>query len=61
VIEVGQGRLARLTGIPQDFREHGRLLTDLLVLASQADLTRIATFVLGNDAAGDSGRRPARR
>lgn len=56
VIEVGQSRLARPTGIPQDFREHARLLTDLLVLALQADLTRIATFVLGNDGSNRSYR-----
>jgi hypothetical protein len=56
VVEVGQSRLARPTGIPQDFREHARLLTDLLVLALQADLTRIATFVLGNDGSNRSYR-----
>src|SRR4029077_6931343 len=56
VVEVGQARLARPTGIPQDFREHARLLSDLLVLAFQADLTRVATFVLGNDGSNRSYR-----
>jgi hypothetical protein len=56
VAQVGQARLARPTGIPQDFREHARLLTDLLVLAFQADLTRIATFVLANDGSNRSYR-----
>src|SRR5208282_2873457 len=48
-IEVGQGSMARPTGVPQDFREHARLLAELIVLAFRADLTRVATFVLGND------------
>jgi hypothetical protein len=49
VAEVGQARYPRPAGIPADFREHARLLGDLLALAFQADLTRIATFVFGND------------
>jgi hypothetical protein len=52
----GQTNLPRPTGIPQDFSEHARLLTDLLVLAFQADLTRVATFVLGNDGSNRSYR-----
>jgi hypothetical protein len=48
-VEVGQGSMARPTGIPQDFREYARLLADLIVLAFRADLTRVATFVLGSD------------
>jgi hypothetical protein len=38
----------RPDGIPQDHAEHLRLMTDLLVLAFQADLTRVATFMFGN-------------
>ncbi len=48
-VEVGQGSMVRPTGIPQDFRAHARLLADLIVLAFRADLTRVVTFVLGND------------
>jgi hypothetical protein len=48
-VEVGQASVVRPTGIPQDFREHARLLADLMVLAFRADLTRVATFVLAND------------
>jgi hypothetical protein len=33
-------------GIPQTFAEHARLLFDLQVLAFQADLTRVGTFML---------------
>ena len=36
-------------GIPQDFGEHIRLMLDMIVLAYQADLTRISTFMLGNE------------
>jgi hypothetical protein len=37
------------TGIPQNLQEHIRILCDLLVLAFQADVTRISTFVLANE------------
>jgi hypothetical protein len=54
--EVGQAKMARPTGVPQDYQEHARLLSDLLVLAFQADLTRVATFVLANDGSNRSYR-----
>ncbi len=41
--------MPRPTGLPRDYREHLRLLGDLTVLAFQADLTRIATFVFANE------------
>ena len=53
-IEVGQARLARPAGIPADYREHLRLMADLLVLAFHADLTRVATFVFANDGSNRS-------
>jgi hypothetical protein len=56
VAAVGPSRLARPAGVPQDYREHTRLLGDLLALAFQADLTRVATFVLGNDGSNRSYR-----
>ncbi|MBA4064200.1 MAG: hypothetical protein C0501_10890 [Isosphaera sp.] len=37
------------TGVPKDVQEHIRLMGDLLVLAFQTDLTRVATFPLAND------------
>ncbi|MBI2808550.1 MAG: DUF1552 domain-containing protein [Planctomycetes bacterium] len=37
------------TGIPRDYQEHLRLLADLLVLAFQADITRVSTFVFANE------------
>jgi hypothetical protein len=39
----------RPPGIPQEYADHMRLMNDLLVLALQGDLTRIATFVYAND------------
>jgi hypothetical protein len=39
----------RPAGIPVDYKEHVRLMFDMLVLAFQADLTRIFTFVMAHD------------
>jgi Protein of unknown function (DUF1552) len=41
--------MAKPTGTPEDYAAHARLLGDLVALAFRADLTRIVTFVLGND------------
>src|SRR5438876_1880248 len=40
--------------VPQDYQEHLRLMCDLIVLAFQADLTRVATFVFANDGSNRS-------
>ncbi|HMB73887.1 MAG TPA: DUF1552 domain-containing protein [Gammaproteobacteria bacterium] len=37
-------------GIPETFEEHMRLMFDLLVVAYQADLTRVFTFMTGREA-----------
>jgi hypothetical protein len=36
-------------GIPPTFEEHARLMFDLLMLAFQTDMTRVATFMLGRE------------
>ena len=36
-------------GVPGEYEEHIRLMCDLIVLAFQADVTRVATFVLANE------------
>ncbi|MBL8994593.1 MAG: DUF1552 domain-containing protein, partial [Spirochaetia bacterium] len=36
-------------GIPNDFGEHLRLLGDMMCLAFQSDLTRVATFMFANE------------
>jgi Protein of unknown function (DUF1552) len=51
---VGQANYPRPLGIPADYQEHLRLMGDLLVLAFQSDLTRIATFVFANDGSNRS-------
>jgi len=33
-------------GIPQDFAEHFKLMTDMMTVAFQADLTRVVTFLV---------------
>ena len=37
-------------GIPTDYAEHAEIMTDLLVLAYQTDLTRVSTFMLAREA-----------
>lgn len=41
--------IAAPTGIPKDAQEHMRIMGDMMVLALQADLTRVVTFPLAND------------
>ena len=41
--------LARPSGVPATFQEHARLMFDLQVLAFQADLTRMITFMVGRE------------
>lgn len=37
------------TGVPKDYAEHLKLMADLMVLAFQADVTRVCTYVLANE------------
>jgi Protein of unknown function (DUF1552) len=46
--------LAKPDGIPANFAEHSRLIFDLLAVALQTDITRVATFML----AREGGVRP---
>lgn len=39
----------RPKGVPAEYGEHIRLMGDMMVLAFQADLTRVATFMFAND------------
>jgi hypothetical protein len=41
--------IERPTGIPGNYGEHIRLMGDMMILAFQADLTRIGTFMYAND------------
>jgi hypothetical protein len=55
-LDVGVAKYPRPLGIPADYQEHLRLMGELLVLAFQSDLTRIATFVFANDGSNRSYR-----
>ncbi len=55
-VALGRGHLVRPAGVPESFEKHARLLADLVALAFQADLTRVVTFVLGNDGSNRSYR-----
>lgn len=44
-------------GIPKDYGEHVRLMTDMMVLAFQADLTRVATCMFGRAGSNRSYRQ----
>src|SRR5262245_15696666 len=53
---VNASGLPRPTGTPRDYAQHIRLMTDLLVLSFQTDLTRVATFVYANEGSNRSYR-----
>jgi hypothetical protein len=42
-------QMAAPAGIPDSFDEHVRLMVDLQVLALQADITRVASFMIGRE------------
>ncbi len=39
-------------GLPEDYRDHARLMLDIIALAFQTDKTRIATLILARDLSG---------
>ncbi len=39
-------------GLPEDLREHSRLMTDIMAMALQTDKTRIASLLLARDLSG---------
>jgi hypothetical protein len=46
---VPKPSMAEPAGVPKEVKDHIRLMSDLLVLAFQTDLTRVVTFPLAND------------
>jgi hypothetical protein len=46
----------RPAGIPDTFEEHSRLMSDLLVVAWQADLTRVITYMMARESSNRSYR-----
>ena len=55
-VAIRDQKLVKPMGVPADFKEHARQLVDLLVLSFRTDLTRISTFVIGNDGSNRSYR-----
>ncbi len=51
---AGAGGMAVPTGVPAEYADHVRLMGDMMVLAFQADLTRVCTFMFANEGSGHS-------
>jgi hypothetical protein len=49
--------IERPGGVPADFEEHAKLMMDLQVIAFQADLTRVITFMLAREGSNRSYRQ----
>ena len=45
-------KIEKPIGIPEKFSDHAKLMLDLNVLAFQADMTRVSTFVFGHEMTG---------
>jgi Protein of unknown function (DUF1552) len=41
--------MERPSGVPEEFEDHARLITDLMVLAFQADMTRVVSFMMARE------------
>lgn len=52
--EVALPSMTRPSGIPESYSAYSRMMIDLQVLAMQADLTRVGTFMFGREAGGRS-------
>lgn len=48
-LNVNASGLARPAGIPESFADHVKMMVDLQVLAMQADLTRVCSFMIGRE------------
>ncbi|HEX8295416.1 MAG TPA: DUF1552 domain-containing protein [Chthoniobacteraceae bacterium] len=53
-VNLPAGATAPPAGMPGSYAEHLRLMCDMLVLAFQADITRVCTFVFSNEASNRS-------
>jgi hypothetical protein len=49
--------IERPAGVPADFEEHAKLMMDLQVIAFQADLTRVITFMIAREGSNRSYRQ----
>jgi hypothetical protein len=48
--------MERPTSIPDDFEDHAKLMSDLMVIAYQTDMTRVITFMLAREGSNRSYR-----
>ncbi len=48
--------IERPAGVPAEFEDHAKLMMDLQVIAFQADLTRVITFMMGREGSDRSYR-----
>src|SRR5260221_277797 len=48
--------MERPAGIPEEFEDHAKLMSDLLVIAFQTDMTRVVTFMLAREGSNRSYR-----
>jgi Protein of unknown function (DUF1552) len=48
--------MERPTSIPDEFEEHAKLMSDLMVIAYQTDMTRVVTFMLAREGSNRSYR-----
>jgi len=48
--------LERPSGIPDEFEEHAKLMSDLMVIAYQTDMTRVITFMMAREGSNRSYR-----
>ncbi len=48
------GRAAPDSGVPRNYREHIRILFDMMILAFKSDSTRVASFLIGHDGSNRS-------
>lgn len=48
--------IARPAGVPAEYDDHAKLMMDLQVIAFQADLTRVVTFMMGREGSDRSYR-----
>jgi hypothetical protein len=55
--DPAEAGLARPTAMPADYSDHVRLMGDMMVMAFQADLTRVSTFMFANEGSNRSYRQ----
>ena len=48
--------MERPSGIPEEFEDHAKLMSDLLVIAFQTDMTRVITFMMAREGSNRSYR-----